>query len=469
MKEGKETPQATDLEESILGALMLEPQLCNTIMPILKPEYFYANANNYVFNAILSLYTQRKPIDVLTVVQELNALKTLNLVGGAYFVSALTNRVPSSANIEYHARIVHQKYLLRRLSVITTDFTNKCFEPNSDPFNLIESIQKEINQLTNFFKNKTKIIGDLVTEVIDEIKLAHESNLPTGLMSGLENIDKVTGGWQKGTLNILAARPAMGKTAFALTLAKNSSLQGKPVLVFSLEMTSRQLAGRLLASETDINSSLINQKKITKQELTQIGSNCVKLIEAPLYIDDTPNLSFNELRSIALRLYHEFKIELIIIDYLQLMTGENKHNRESEISSISRGLKGLSKELDLPIIALSQLSRKVEERPDKRPQLADLRESGAIEQDADNVMFLFRPEYYELFPNGYEYGTTILDTKNLCLLDFAKGREIAICEVPLRFYREFMKFENLNSREPVVYTDFKAMSANEDFLNKDVF
>jgi replicative DNA helicase len=462
--ESKQIPHSQELEESILGALMLEPSLCNTIIPILKPEYFYTQANNYIFNAILDLYTHRNPIDILTVIQKLNALKTLEIVGGAYFVSSLTNKVPSSANIEFHARMIQQKYLVRRMIVIANDLTVKCYEPKADPFEIIEGVEKQISELTNFFKVGTKSIGQLLTDVIDDIKKVQEHGIATGLLSGFENIDSLTGGWQNGTLNILAARPAMGKTAFALSLAKNSAINKKPSLIFSLEMTAKQLAGRLAASESEVSSSKINQKRITVNELGIIGAKCSQLMNAPLYIDDTPNLTFNQLRSIALRLKHELKIEFIIIDYLQLMHGELKGNRESEISFISRNLKGLSKELDLPIIALSQLSRKVEERTDKRPQLSDLRESGAIEQDADNVMFLFRPEYYDLFPNGYEYGTTVLDTKNLCLLDFAKGREIAVCEIPLKFYGEFMKFENYNITAPQVYVDYKGLAANEDFL-----
>lgn len=470
---GKIQPQAIELEEAVLGAMLLEKSAINDVINIIGKESFYKEQNGVVFEAIIRLYRRNEPVDILTVINELKSTNQIEGVGGAYYVSSLTNRIATSSNVEYHARVIQQKYITRELIRLGTELVKKGYEPGSDCFEMIDEYNKQISQLTDFIKTSVRRVGDVCNEVIKEIKEVQENNIPTGLMSGFENIDKVTGGWQKATLTIVAARPGMGKTALALALAKNPAIkQNKPVAVFSLEMSAKQLTTRLMASESEISSSKINQKSINSSELIQVGARISKLIDCPIYIDDTPNLKFSRMRATAKKLKQDHKIELIIVDYLQLMHGDEKGNREQEISYISRNLKALSKELDLPIIALSQLSRQVENRTGvdaKRPQLSDLRESGSIEQDADNVIFLFRPAYYDMFPNGYDYGSHVLNSENLLLVDFAKGRELRVCEVPLLFYGEYMIIDNydLRSNSLPEHQPLTSLPQNDDFLRNN--
>lgn len=436
-------PNAVELEDSVLGAILLEPHAFKTVALVLRKEMFYREENQKVYNACVSLAKEGAPIDILTVTQRLRETKELEAVGGSYYVSSLTNRIASAANIEFHSRVIEQKFIDRELIRLGNELVKDSYEPNADCFKTIEKFHTRIRDITSFMRTRTAQVGEIFAEIISDIHKAQESKETSGIPSGYENIDKVTGGWQRGDLNIIAARPGMGKTALALALAKNPALNNKiPVGIFSLEMTAKRLVSRLAASESDISSTKISQKSVNHAELMQLTGRCFKLNEAPIYIDDTAGLKFSQLRAIAKKMVWDYGVQMVIIDYLQLMHGDERGNREQEISYISRNLKALAKELNIPIIALSQLSRKVEERPDKRPQLSDLRESGAIEQDADNVMFLFRPAYYELFPNGYQYGMRTLSTGNLMLVDFAKGREIEICEVPLLFYGQTMQIMN---------------------------
>ena len=462
-------PNSAELEDAVLGALLLESsQYIHTINLILKPESFYKEQNKIIYRAIIELYNTGTVIDILTVTQKIRQYNQLELVGGAFHVSSLTNRIASSANVEYHARIVQQHYLLRELMRIGTQLDYSASLPNADCFKLIESLNKSISDLTSFVTTSTKKIDQIFTELVNETNDVIEKGLPTGLLTGFENIDRVTGGWQRGNLIILAARPAMGKSALALAITKYPAIVlNKAVAIFSLEMTALELVGRLASSESSIGATQINQKKINRSQLQHIVGNCNKLINAPIYIDDTSGLTLNDLKAKANKLKHEFDIELIIIDYLQLLSGSGEGNREQEISTISRGLKTLAKALNVPIIALSQLSRKCEERSDKRPQLSDLRDSGAIEQDADMVMFIWRPEYYELCPNGYEYGNKVLNVQNLAMLDIAKGRGIQICELPLKFYGEFMRFDNYDLENKIIdIKDFtEPLGNNDNFLN----
>lgn len=468
---GYSLPSAEDFEQAILGTMISEPFHLSTINNILKKEYFFREVHQLVFESVVALYNQNLPIDMLTVTKELKRVGNLEMVGGAYFITSLTQKFVSATNIEYYCRTIHEKFILRELIVLGTQMIKQAYEPKADCFDIIEHYNKQISEVTSIIGSKTKRVGEIFGEVLKDIKDVQENSLPTGLLSGFENLDKVTGGWQPGTLNIMAARPGMGKTALALALAKHPAIElNKPVAIFSLEMTAKQLVGRLAASESDVSSSKINQKTVSHAELMQMSGRCMKMIDSPIYIDDTPNLKFSQLRTMAKKMVYDYKIEMIIIDYLQLMHGEERGNRENEIAYISRGLKALSKELNLPIIALSQLSREVEKRAGvdaKRPQLSDLRESGAIEQDADIVMFLFRPEYYGMFEEGYEYGAQNLNSKNLLLVDFAKGREIRICEVPLKFYGEFMSIENypLRAEEKIIQETLSALDTNDDFLN----
>jgi replicative DNA helicase len=467
---GKLPPQAVELEEAVLGAMLLEREALSTVIDILSKEAFYKEQNGRVYAAMVALFNRSEPVDILTVTQELKRTGELELVGGAYYVSALTNRIASAANIEFHARIVAQKYLQRELIRLSTETIKTAYEDSTDVFELLDETTKNIFEIldSNVRKQHDKM-STLIAKALVEIEVA--SNQKEGLLgvpSGFTSLDRITGGWQKSDLLILAARPGMGKTAFVVTMAKNAAVEfNKPVAIFSLEMSSLQLVKRLISSETEIAQDKILKGNLDNHEFVQLNERIKKLSVAPLYIDDTPALSVFELRAKARRLKENQKVELIIIDYLQLMSGgaDAKGNREQEISHISRNLKSLSKELEIPIIALSQLSRQVENRPggSKRPQLSDLRESGAIEQDADMVMFIYRPEYY-----GMEVDENNEPTRGKAELIIAKNRHGALETVKLRFIGQYAKFADLDYSEgqDLIYSQNTAggLQQNEDFL-----
>jgi replicative DNA helicase len=403
---GKVPPQARDLEEAVLGAIMLEKAAFDAVVEILKPECFYVDAHQRIYRAMQGLANKSQPIDILTVVEELRFREELDVVGGPYYVTKLTNAVVSSANIEAHSRIVLQKFIQRELIRISGEIISDAYEDSTDVFDLLDQAESKIYEVTsNHLKNNYESIDSVLVKTIQRIEdLRHKNEDITGVPSGFPSLDRVTYGWQSTDLIILAARPAVGKTAFALNLARSAALHPtKPtgVALFSLEMSAGQLVQRILAAESEIHLEKISRGKMEEHEMKQLYAKGIqRLAQAPIYIDDTAALNIFELRAKCRRLKNTSKIGLIIIDYLQLMsgTGERNSNREQEISTISRSLKGLAKELQVPIIALSQLSREVEKRKDgnKMPQLSDLRESGAIEQDADMVMFLYRPEYYDI-------------------------------------------------------------------------
>lgn len=466
---GKLPPQAVELEEAVIGAMLLEKEALSTVIDILSPESFYKEQNGKVYTAIVSLFNRSEPVDILTVTQELKRNGELEFVGGSYYVSSLTNRIASSANIEFHARIVAQKYLQRELIRIGTETIKTAYEDSTDVFELLDHTTKNIFEIldSNVRKQHDKM-STLIARAIEEIEIA--ANTTDGLLgvpSGFTALDRITGGWQKSDLVILAARPGMGKTAFVVSMAKNAAVDfNKPVAIFSLEMSSIQLVKRLISSETEITQDKILKGNLDNHEFVQLNERIKKLSSAPLFIDDTPALSIFELRAKARRLKENQKVELIIIDYLQLMSGgpDGKGNREQEISAISRGLKSLSKELEIPIIALSQLSRQVENRPggSKRPQLSDLRESGAIEQDADMVMFIYRPEYY-----GLEVDENNEPTRGKAEVIIAKNRHGALETVKLRFIGQYAKFADLDYGDPndIIHTNqTQALEQNNDFL-----
>src|SRR6478752_6128928 len=401
---GKLPPQAKDLEEAVLGAIMLEKSAFDTVVEILKPECFYVEANQRIFRSMQGLQQKNLPIDLLTVVEELKFREELDLVGGPYFVTKLTNSVVSSANIEAHSRIVLQKFIQRELIRISGEIISDAYEDSTDVFDLLDQAESKIYEVTStHLRNSYETIDSVLVKTIQRIEdLRHKNEDITGVPSGFSSLDRVTYGWQSTDLIILAARPSVGKTAFALNLARNAALHASkptPVAVFSLEMSAGQLVQRILAAESEIWLEKISRGKLEEHEMKQLYARGIqRLAKAPIFIDDTPALNIFELRAKCRRLKNKHNIGMVIIDYLQLMsgTGENRNsNREQEISNISRNLKGLAKELSIPIIALSQLSREVEKRGAKEgsrvPQLSDLRESGAIEQDADLVMFLYRP------------------------------------------------------------------------------
>lgn len=407
---GKVPPQAKDLEEAVLGAIMLEKNAFDAVVEILKPECFYVDAHQRIYRSMQSLAQKNQPIDILTVTEELRFKEELELVGGPFYVTKITNSVVSSANIEAHSRIILQKFIQRELIRISGEIIGDAYEDSTDVFDLLDDAESKLFEITNNHLRKNfDTIDSVLVKTIQRIEdLRHKNEDFTGVPSGFPSLDKVTYGWQNTDLIILAARPAVGKTAFALNLARNAALHSAkqtPVAFFSLEMSAGQLVQRILAAESEIWLEKISRGKMEEHEMKQLYARGIqRLGQAPIFIDDTPALNIFELRAKCRRLKNKHNIGLVIIDYLQLMsgTGENRSsNREQEISNISRNLKALAKELNLPIIALSQLSREVEKRKEgnKMPQLSDLRESGAIEQDSDMVMFLYRPEYYDINTN----------------------------------------------------------------------
>ncbi len=447
---GKVPPQAKDLEEAVLGAIMLEKPAFDAVVEILKPECFYVDAHQRIFRSMQSLANKSQPIDILTVAEELRSKDELEMIGGAYYVTKLTNAVVSSANIEAHARIILQKFIQRELIRISGEIIGDAFEDTTDVFDLLDDAESKLFEITNNHLRKNfDTIDSVLVKTIQRIEdLRHKNEDVTGVPSGFSHLDRITYGWQNTDLIILAARPAVGKTAFALNLARNAAMHPSkptPVALFSLEMSAGQLVQRILAAESEIWLEKIARGKLEEHEMKQLYAKGIqKLAQAPLFIDDTPALNIFELRAKCRRLKNKHNIGMIIIDYLQLMsgTGENRNaNREQEISNISRNLKGLAKELNVPIIALSQLSRAVEQRGAKEgsrvPQLSDLRESGAIEQDADMVMFLYRPEYYEVTTNAE--GENI---KGLTEVKIAKHRNGMLDTVKLKALLHIQKFTN---------------------------
>lgn len=445
---GKIPPQAKDLEEAVLGAVMLEKNAFDVVIEILKAECFYVEAHQRIFKAMQSLANKSQPIDILTVAEELRSRSELDVVGGAYYVTKLTNSVVSAAHIEAHARIILQKFIQRELIRISGEIIGDAYEDSTDVFDLLDDAESKLFEITNNHLRKNfETIDSVLVKTIQRIEdLRHKNEDVTGVPSGFSGLDKVTYGWQNTDLIILAARPAVGKTAFALNLARNAVMhptKPSPVAFFSLEMSASQLVQRVLSAESEIWLEKIARGKLEEHEMKQLYARGIqRLAQAPLFIDDTPALNIFELRAKCRRLKNKNNIGMVIIDYLQLMSGasEGKNtNREQEISNISRNLKGLAKELQIPIIALSQLSRAVEQRGSKEgsrvPQLSDLRESGAIEQDADMVMFLYRPEYYDVTQSAE--GENI---KGLTEVKIAKHRNGSLETVKLKALLHIQKF-----------------------------
>lgn len=441
---GKVPPQAVDLEEAVLGALMIERNAVNEVIDILQPDTFYKDAHQKIFAAIQGLFQRSEPIDLLTVNNELRARGELDLVGGAYYISYLTNRVTSSANIQFHARIISQKHIMRELIRISGETIRDAFEETTDVFELLDKTERDLFTVAQGnIRKEYDTMETVLREALDNIEAARKNTDGiSGVPSGFRDLDKVTSGWQRSDMIVVAARPGMGKTAFVLSLARNVAVEfQRPVALFSLEMSSVQLVNRLISAETGISGEKLRKGQLEQHEYVQLNQRISKLARAPIFIDDTPALSIFELRAKARRLKSKHNIELIVIDYLQLMTaGGEKGNREQEISTISRSIKTIAKELDVPIIALSQLSRSVETRGgDKKPMLSDLRESGAIEQDADLVCFIYRPEYYGITEDSEGNSTDGIGT-----IIIAKHRNGSLEDVNLRFIRHLAKFDNLD-------------------------
>lgn len=443
---GKVPPQAKELEEAVLGAVMLEKNAFDIVIEILKPECFYIDAHQRIYRAMQGLAQKNQPIDILTVAEELKFREELDMVGGAYYVTKLTNAVVSSAHIQAHARIILQKFIQRELIRVSGEIIGDAYEDSTDVFDLLDDAETKLFEITNNHLRKNfDTIDSVLVKTIQRIEdLRHKNEDFSGVPSGFPSLDRVTYGWQNTDLIILAARPSVGKTAFALNLARNAALHASkptPIAFFSLEMSSGQLVQRILSAESEIWLEKIARGKLEEHEMKQLYARGIqRLAQAPIFIDDTPALNIFELRAKCRRLKNKHNIGAIIIDYLQLMsgTGDNRSsNREQEISNISRNLKALAKELNVPIIALSQLSREVEKRKEgaKIPQLSDLRESGAIEQDADLVMFLYRPEYYDITSN--EMGES---NKGETIIKIAKHRNGSLETIKLKALLHIQKF-----------------------------
>jgi len=444
---GKRPPEAKELEEAVLGALMLEKDAYSIVSDILTPQSFYEHSHELIYTAIQNLAILQKPVDMLTVQEQLKKQGDLEDAGGAYFLAQLTGKVASTAHLEYHARIVAQKYLARQLIHFTSQIQGKAFDETLDIDDLMQEAEASLFEISqrNMKKDVTQI-NPVIKEAIELLNIASKrKDGLSGLPTGFAGLDKLTSGWQKSDLVIIAARPAMGKTAFVLSMAKNIAVDFKHhVAVFSLEMSNVQLVNRLIVNVCEIEGEKIKNGQLAEHEWIQLDQKIKDLYDAPIFIDDTPSLSIFEFRTKARRLVREEHVEIIIIDYLQLMnaSGAAFGSREQEVSTISRSLKGLAKELNIPIIALSQLNRGVENRtgngPDsKRPQLADLRESGAIEQDADMVCFIHRPEYYKIMEDAD--GNSLVGMAELII---AKHRNGSVGDVRLRFKGQFAKFCN---------------------------
>jgi len=440
---GKIPPQAPEVEEAVLGALMLERDAYITVAAILKSESFYKEEHQKIFKVIQHLVANEKPVDLLMVTHELKNREELDEVGGPIYITQLTSRVASAAHIEFHARIIAQKFIQRELIRIASEIQVKSYDDSMELDDLIDYAEASLFKVTEGnISKESQPIKPLLREAIERIEEnAKKPDGLSGIASGFTNLDKITSGWQNTDLMIIAARPAMGKTAFVLSMARNMAvLKNVPVAFFSLEMSSIQLVNRLIAAETELGSEKIKSGKLEDWEWELFNRRIKNLENAPLFIDDTPALSVFEFRAKCRRLKMQHNIGIVVVDYLQLMTAGSdvKGNREQEVSTISRNLKAIAKEINVPIIALSQLNRSVESRDGKRPQLSDLRESGAIEQDADMVMFIHRPEYYGITQDTD--GNSLMGVAEIII---AKHRNGSVGDVQLAFKASLAKFTDL--------------------------
>jgi len=442
--EGRVPPQAVDIEEHVLGAMLLEKEAISKAVEVLDEEVFHAEKNRKIFQAIIALFERSEPADVITVAEELRRRGALEAAGGEAYLVELTMKVTSAANVEYHARIVLEKALMRRLISESSSIVGRAYNQTEDAFDLLDQAEQAIFKISEWrlkknFVSMDKAVHDTL-EMLESIHGKHEG--VTGVPTGFRDLDTLTGGWQKSDLIIIAGRPSSGKTAFALSLAANAAMhRSKPTTVgiFSLEMSLQQLIMRLLCAESRVDAHAVRTGRLPEDDWKRLSIGAGRLARAPLFIDDTAGLGILELRAKARRLKAEHNVGLLIVDYLQLMQGpRSAENREKEISAISRSLKGLAKELDIPVIALSQLSRAVEGRTDKRPILSDLRESGAIEQDADLVAFVNRPEMYT-DPNSDK----MEDVRGRAEIIVGKQRNGPIDDVNLAFVGRYARFENL--------------------------
>jgi len=464
---GKLPPQAIELEEAVLGAIMLEKDALASIIDIIKPEAFYKEAHQIIFSAITRLFAKTEPIDILTVTNELKFSGELDAAGGPFYIAQLTNRVASAANTEYHTRIILQKFIQRELIRISSEIIRDAYEDTTDVFNLLDKAENELFAVgeKNLRRNYTGMQVLMSSAMMQIQNAITNKNTFTGVGSGFTELDRVTSGWQPSDLIVIAARPGMGKTAFVLTIARNAAIDfNRAVAIFSLEMSSVQLVTRLISAEAQLPGDKLRKGELAHHEWQQLITKSNILINAPLYIDDTPSLSIFELRAKARRLKAQHNIQMIIIDYIQLMSAgieRSQGNREQEISNISRSLKSLAKELNIPVIALSQLNRSVEARPSKKPLLSDLRESGAIEQDADMVLFIYRPEYYK-----QDKDADGENLQGLAEISIAKHRNGSLKDINLKFISQYAKFVDPEQSDLSIMPNGKFMTYQSKLNNE---
>jgi replicative DNA helicase len=469
LQQGKLPPQALDLEEAVIGAMMIDKKGVDEVIDLLQPDAFYKLAHQNIFESILNLFQNSQPIDLLTVSSDLRKNGKLESVGGDYYLVQLTQKVASSAHIEFHARIILQKFIQRSLIRISNEIIESSYKESTDVFDLLDEAESKLYDVAQGnIKKSSDTAQNLVMLAKKKIQeIANKDGL-SGISTGFEKLDTLTSGWQPSDLIIIAARPGMGKTALTLSMARNIAvIKQVPVAFFSLEMSSVQLITRLISAETGLSSEKLRTGKLADHEWKQLNVKVGDLEKAPLFIDDTPALSIFDLRAKARRLASQHQIKLIVVDYLQLMTAGNNNkagNREQEISTISRNLKSLAKELNIPVIALSQLSRAVETRGGtKRPQLSDLRESGAIEQDADIVSFIYRPEYYQIEERDDEEHTSSIGQAEFIV---AKHRNGGLDNIRMKFIGQLGKFEDLQSDDSSYEYQSKMNNGDDSKTNK---
>jgi len=434
-KELRTPPQNIEAERAVLASILIDDKALDKIVHFISSDDFYHPAHKIIYSSLIKLSEENKPIDIITLSSRLEDANLLEKVGGIEYISTLVGIIPNSANILYYANIIKDKALLRNLISATSDISEKCYSHFGDVSELLDDAEKNIFRIAEYkLKSEVRHLGSIITETFEVLEsLYNRQDKITGTPTGYVDLDKMTNGLQKSDLIIIAGRPGMGKTAFALNIALNAaSKYDKTVAIFSLEMSSGQLVQRLLSSEARIESSKLRSGRFNMEEWTKLASVAGQLNELKIFIDDTPAISSMEIRAKCRRIKKEHGLELVIVDYLQLMSGSRADNREQQISEISRSLKALAKELNVPVIALSQLNRSVENRTDKRPVPSDLRESGAIEQDADVIMFLYRDEFYNK-ETKYPGITEVI---------IAKHRNGPTGTVPLAFIKEFTRFEN---------------------------
>ncbi len=446
---GRVPPQAVDVEQSVLGAMLIEREAIPRAIEILREDVFYNAKHQKIYLAILSLFERGNPVDLITLTEELKRRSELDDIGGPYYLTELTSKVATAANVAYHARIISEKALLRQMIETMTSLIGKAYDPSSDAFELLDTAESDIFRISDIgLRKPAASMNEVLKDTLARLEAIHgRTGGITGIPSGFSRLDDLTGGWQRSDLIIIAARPSMGKTAFSLAMARNAALHPEHpagVAIFSLEMSSQQLAQRLLTSEARVDAQAARTGRMRDEDWPRLARAAGRLSAAPIFIDDTPSLSVLELRAKCRRLKAEHDISLVIVDYLQLMhgtTNSRSSNREQEIAQISRSLKSLAKEIEVPVIALSQLSRAVETRGgDKRPQLSDLRESGSIEQDADVVAFIYRAERY-----GITVDENGQSTEGLAEIIIGKQRNGPIGTVSLAFAHQHARFENLSS------------------------